>query len=137
MSHKGTRVLVPLQLVLLSVCIVTVGAADGTHGADSEANTQQLREAARQQPYNPLAHVQLAVALHELNHHVPDGGSRVPEAEREYRSGLSLRQGRSSAGLPICCNIQTTSTHAQTTAPMPSPLSTLDRCCLWWLTAVR
>lgn len=81
-------------MVLLSVCILTVGAADGTHGADLQANTQQLREAARQQPHNPLAHVQLALALHELNHQVPDGGSRVPEAEREYRSGLSLLQGR-------------------------------------------
>jgi hypothetical protein len=70
---------VPL-LLLLSASLEPSLAA-----ASSPDTLQQLRHAAKHQPNNPLPHVQLALALHELNHQRPDGGRRVPEAEQEYR----------------------------------------------------
>lgn len=70
------------QLLLLLLLSTTLA---GGASNDADMQLQQLRHAAQQQPHNPLPHVQLALALHELNHQRPDGGSRVPEAEQAYR----------------------------------------------------
>jgi hypothetical protein len=100
-SARGT-VLVALQLLLLqwpplllrttSSSAVMAAAAAAAAAASTAPRAPalaeqvvQLRSAAAAQPHSPLPRVQLALALHELNHMLPDGGSRVPEAEREYR----------------------------------------------------
>lgn len=72
-----------LALTSLTSCLLITP----THAvaATQQQQLEQLRHAAKQQPNSPLAHIQLALALHELNHQFPDGGSRVPEAEQEYR----------------------------------------------------
>jgi hypothetical protein len=70
---------VPLLALLICLAVISPAAASSTD------NLQQLRHTVQQQPSNPVHHIQLAVALHELNHQAPDGGSRVPEAEDEYR----------------------------------------------------
>lgn len=70
---------VPLLSLLICLAVSPPAAASGSD------SLQQLRHATQLQPSNPVHHIQLAVALHELNHQVPDGGSRVSEAEHEYR----------------------------------------------------
>jgi hypothetical protein len=80
--------LVVTVLLFVALLLSPMPAVNASTAAVNTAEQiEQLRHAAKQQPNNPLPHVQLAIALHELNHQIPDGGSRVPEAEKEYRYG--------------------------------------------------
>lgn len=98
MPHYPTGWFLPLLtlLVLLlphqprpgqAAMAASIGSGGGSLDPRFSAEDQvdKLREEVEDYPENPLNHVKLAMALHELNHRVPDGGSRVPEAEKEYR----------------------------------------------------
>jgi hypothetical protein len=80
-----SRATARLASVVPLLLLLSAPLAPSLAGASSPDALQQLRHTAKHQPNNPLPHVQLALALHELNHQRPDGGSRVPEAEQEYR----------------------------------------------------
>ena len=48
---------------------------------------EQTREALASDPENSLFNAQLGTLLQHLDYINPDGGSRIPEAERAYRCG--------------------------------------------------
>lgn len=52
-------------------------------GAATELRAQILKD-----PGNPNLHLQLATTLHGLDQLHPDGGRRIPEAEKAYRYAL-------------------------------------------------
>ena len=54
----------------------------------------RLRDEVRQRPDDYLALYSLAAALHQLDFKHPDGGRRVPEAERLYRRAAHLAPQR-------------------------------------------
>jgi hypothetical protein len=50
-----------------------------------EAEAERMRSLLKKEPDNSLYNAQLATALQQLDYLSPDGGSRIPEAERVYR----------------------------------------------------
>jgi len=78
-----------------------------------EAEVQKLRAEAAGQPSNALLQIQLATALHKLNHVNPDGGRRIAEAAAAYRSDkdfaklkpqqhCALMKGHHFPACPVC-----------------------------------
>ena len=53
-----------------------------------EGAAAELRAQIAKDPGNPNLHLQLATALHGLDQLHPDGGRRIPEAEKAYRCTL-------------------------------------------------
>lgn len=58
----------------------------------------ELRAKIAREPNNPDLHLQLATTLHALDQLHPNGGKRIPEAEKAYRYNL-----RSCSAACIVC----------------------------------
>jgi len=79
-------------LHLLLSAVARVQSSDQVP-ADKEGLQKSLEEYrlfTSQNPNNPMGWVKLAVTLQELDHHMPDGGSRVLEAVTAYSKALQL-----------------------------------------------
>lgn len=77
--------LLPLFLLLTSVIPVPCNATQTTEAAQLDQEVTHLRSNIAKNPSNAFLHLQLATTLHKLNHLKPDGGRRIPEAEKAYR----------------------------------------------------
>jgi hypothetical protein len=97
--HSPVLLLLLLLLLLVVLCrttppaavaaVAAAAAAVAQPGAEDKALLEQevskLRVDVERQPGNAMLQLQLATALHKLNHLSPDGGRRISEAAKAYR----------------------------------------------------
>eukprot|EP00775_Hariotina_reticulata_P011563 gene11563-11707_t len=88
---KGsTAPLLLLLMAVLNIHIFRISCSrdSSKDKADLEAEVLNLRAEAAKQPHSALLQMQLATALHKLNHINPDGGRRIAEAAAAYRAAI-------------------------------------------------